>query len=140
MARSIQQPLSTRRVGVTANQDNIYVEAVARRVAELIHREGTSPSQRLVDAATLAIELGVERSWIYEHAAVLRPIRLGNGPKARLRFDPHVVRKLLAADAAATNHRDTSDGDRYPSRSSQRAPRRRRPVVGQVLAVRPQRK
>jgi len=141
MARSIQQPLSTSRLGVGATQDDgVYVEALARRVAELIHREATSPIQRLVDAATLAIELGVERSWVYEHAVALQPIRLGDGPKARLRFDPQVVRKLLAADAAATSRRDPSEGGRHSSRPGQHAPRHRRPVVGQVLAVRPRRK
>ena len=47
---------------------------------------GTPPPVRLVDAATLARALGVERSWVYAHAKELHAIRLG-GKHGRLRFD-----------------------------------------------------
>ncbi|HTC60560.1 MAG TPA: hypothetical protein VK691_10650 [Solirubrobacteraceae bacterium] len=67
--------------------DNAHVEALAKRVVELLRADDpVSAARRLVDAATLAAELGVERSWVYEHANELHPIRLGTGPKARLRF------------------------------------------------------
>ena len=42
----------------------------------------------LVTAAELARLLGVGRSFVYDHAAELGAVRLGAGPKARLRFDP----------------------------------------------------
>jgi hypothetical protein len=49
----------------------------------------------LVDAATVAEYLAVERSWVYEHAAELRARRLGLGPKARLRFSLEDVDRAL---------------------------------------------
>jgi excisionase family DNA binding protein len=42
---------------------------------------------RLLTPAELAEYLSVERSYVYEHASELGAIRLGTGPKARLRFD-----------------------------------------------------
>jgi hypothetical protein len=73
------------------------VEAVAQRVVELLHTESHSPlGLRLVDAATLAAELGVERSWVYAHRAELGAIQLGSGSKPRLRFDVNMARELLA--------------------------------------------
>lgn len=70
------------------------VEAIARRVVELLQEAEQAGPVKLTDAATLASELGVERDWIYEHAEELGAIRLG-GPRGRLRFDRDVVRERL---------------------------------------------
>lgn len=51
----------------------------------------------LLTASELARRLGVSRSWVYQHARELGAITLGDGPRARLRFD---LRKALAALAA----------------------------------------
>ena len=67
------------------------VEAIARRVAELVGHVS-----RLVDAHTVAAELQVERDWVYAHANELGAVRLGNGSKARLRFDMRHVRARVA--------------------------------------------
>ncbi len=67
------------------------IEAIARRVAELVGR----PSG-LVDAQDVADDLKVERDWVYAHARELGAVRLGDGPKARLRFDLQRVRDGLA--------------------------------------------
>jgi hypothetical protein len=75
-------------------------------VVELIRAEGHSPSgRRLVDAATLARELGVERSWVYAHRAELGAIQLGSGSKPRLRFDVETARGLLARSINKESHR-----------------------------------
>jgi hypothetical protein len=84
--------------------DEHDIQRIAERVVELLAaREQTPPSagaagsvlvhQRaapepsgLVDAATLAQALGVDRGWVYAHAEQLGGIRLG-GPQGRLRFD-----------------------------------------------------
>jgi hypothetical protein len=58
-------------------------ELVAERVAELT--PGALPA-RLLTAREVAERLGVEREWVYEHAAQLRARRLGGGSKPRLRF------------------------------------------------------
>lgn len=46
------------------------------------------PSGDLVTAAKLAELLGVRREYIYANADRLGAVRLGTGPRARLRFDP----------------------------------------------------
>ncbi|MCL2420215.1 MAG: hypothetical protein FWD04_13065 [Conexibacteraceae bacterium] len=67
------------------------VEAIAQRVVELAGQRS-----RLVDAQTVAAALDVHRVWVYAHARELGVMRLGTGPKARLRFDLGVVRERLA--------------------------------------------
>lgn len=71
------------------------IELIARRVVELLRELPPGPPPRLVDAAELAHELGVERDWIYAHAAALGAIRLGS-PRGRMRFDIAAVRARLA--------------------------------------------
>lgn len=78
-----------------AVKDTQLVEAIARRVVELLRDEQPQRTAGLVDAAALARELGVERDWVYSHAADLGAIRLG-GPHGRLRFDLEIVRERLA--------------------------------------------
>jgi plasmid replication initiation protein len=70
------------------------VEAIAQRVAELLGAGAEAPV-RYVDATHLARLLGVERAWVYAHAAQLGGVRLG-GPRGRLRFDLEHVRRVLA--------------------------------------------
>jgi hypothetical protein len=71
-------------VGLPANADDL-VEAVARRVVELLRGESSAP--QFVTAAELARLLSLERGWVYAHANELGAIRLGAGPRSRLRFD-----------------------------------------------------
>jgi len=70
------------------------VEEIARRVVALLERRGLG-KRELVDAAELARCFGIERSWIYTHAIELGAIKLGNGAKPRLRFDPEVAARVL---------------------------------------------
>lgn len=59
----------------------------------------------MLTARQVAARFNVERSWVYAHADELGVVRLGRGPRPRLRFDPAVVAQhLLArpARAAAT--------------------------------------
>ncbi|WP_270006583.1 hypothetical protein [Solirubrobacter deserti] len=69
-------------------------------MVELLLRQGVAPG-RYVDAATLACTLGVERDWVYARAAQLGAVRLGDGPRARLRFDLEQVRATLADAGSA---------------------------------------
>jgi hypothetical protein len=69
------------------------IEAVAARVADLL-RAGHA-SADLVDANEIARRFGVSRDFVYEHADDLGAVRLGGGPKARLRFDPAKVGRTL---------------------------------------------
>ncbi|MBW8060731.1 MAG: hypothetical protein FVQ78_10540 [Solirubrobacterales bacterium] len=70
------------------------VEAIARRAVELLEQRGLQ-QRELVDAAELARRFGIERSWVYTHAIELGAVKLGSGPKPRLRFDPQIAARVL---------------------------------------------
>ena len=97
--------------------DPVAVEAVARKVVELLEQRGVQ-KRALVDAAELARLFGIERSWVYSHAIELGVVKLGDGPKPRLRFDPEVAARVLrrVGDGSAANP---------PARSGERADRPR---------------
>ena len=84
----------------SAEPDSALVEAIARRVAELLDPGTGKAPATLVDASAVARELGVERDWVYSHATALGAIRLG-GPRGRLRFDLSTVRERLGGVDAA---------------------------------------
>jgi hypothetical protein len=92
--------------------DPSSIDAVARRMLALLRAEGaigaTSTAQaELLTAADIARRHGVDRSWVYANADRLGAVRLGDGPKPRLRFDPERVRAALDA-------RSPSEGSRNP--------------------------
>jgi hypothetical protein len=91
------------------------IDAIARRVVELLERRGLQ-RRELVDAAELAKRLGIERSWVYSHAIELGAVKLGSGAKPRLRFDPEVAARVLqkVGEGAAADP---------PPRSGERADR-----------------
>jgi hypothetical protein len=59
--------------------------------------ERQAARQRWVDAGAVSVHLGVERSYVYEHADELRAARLGDGPRARLRFRLELVDEAVAS-------------------------------------------
>jgi hypothetical protein len=89
------------------------IEAVALRVAALL--QGNPGSAELVDAAEIARRFGVSRDFVYDHADDLGVVRLGEGPRARLRFDPTWVRRQLGTVATPP-----SPKTRPPQRHSER--------------------
>lgn len=87
------------------------VEAIARRLAELLHEPaGAQAPQRLVSAADVAETWGVNRSWVYTHAEQLGARRLGAGERPRLRFDPEEVAERIGA----LTGREGGDSGRSP--------------------------
>ncbi|MBX5443242.1 MAG: helix-turn-helix domain-containing protein [Solirubrobacteraceae bacterium] len=87
---------------VSATLDPHFVEAVARRVLELLDSEDSNSARTRTEAslltvAELAARYGVSRSWVYAHQRELGAMRLGSGPRARLRFDSKVVADAIAA-------------------------------------------
>jgi predicted DNA-binding transcriptional regulator AlpA len=50
--------------------------------------EPRSKPDSLLNARQVAERLGVSRDWVYEHATELGAIRIGRGPRPRLRFPP----------------------------------------------------
>ena len=102
--------------------DPSFVDAVARRVVELLREEGAVSREgpRLLTVAAVSQEFGVSTDWLYANAGRLGAIRLGSGPRARLRFDRATIADRIATVA--------SHASRY--RSSQRGKRRRRTREG----------
>ncbi|HUB99070.1 MAG TPA: hypothetical protein VMS11_04525 [Solirubrobacterales bacterium] len=93
------------------------VEAIARRVVVLLEERGLR-QRELIGAAELARRLGVDRSWVYSHAIELGAVKLGDGPRARLRFDLEIAERALRRG-------DEVPAADPPARSGERADRRR---------------
>ena len=105
---------------------------------DAVPRNAARTREPLIDAATLAIELGVSRAFVYEHAAALGALKLGGGPRARLRFDPVAARDalacysgersqaLIASAGAGSEPKAASRGGRRPLRRPELLPDRPR--------------
>ncbi len=109
--------------------DPSLVDAVARRVVELLREEGAVSREgpRLLTVAAVSQEFGVSTDWVYANAGPLGAIRLGSGPRARLRFDRATIADRIAkvASHAARDRsslrgrrrrgtREGADGDLLP--------------------------
>jgi hypothetical protein len=82
--------------GKPTNLDDASVEAIARRVCELLGETRPSSSEPLVITADeLARRLRRKRAWVYANADQLGVLRLGEGPRPRLMFDPAQVEDRL---------------------------------------------
>ncbi len=80
---------------LTAGDVEAIADAIAERVAEIVGAR--SMTFGLVDARELAEQLGVSIDFVYAHATELGAMRLGSGPKARIRFDLDEARRALEA-------------------------------------------
>jgi hypothetical protein len=101
----------------SGDADPGFVDAVARRVVELLCEEGVVSREgpRLLTVAAVSQEFGVSTDWLYANARRLGAIRLGPGPRARLRFDRVTIADRIAKVASHASW----------DRSSQRVKRRR---------------
>ena len=108
--------------------DPSFVDAVARRVVELLREEGAVSREgpRLLTVAAVSQEFGVSTDWVYANARRLGAIRLGSGPRARLRFDRATIADRIAKVAShccsgplvaarQATARDAGAGGRRPS-------------------------
>lgn len=88
------------------------IEQIATRVATLVHRQQQQQQEQergqtkqelgMVTVSQLATYLKLNPAWVYEHADELGAIRIGNGPKARIRFDFQTAKAALAQHHKAT--------------------------------------
>ena len=85
-------------VGGPVRLDADSIDAIARRVADILRSEALPTPEQLVTATDVAARFGVSRTWVYDNAERLGAIRLGTGSKARLRFDPRRVGELIQAE------------------------------------------
>jgi hypothetical protein len=84
---------------VVVRLDCETIDLLADRLAErLTHQPDDEPQEtgRKLSAAQVAARWGVERAWVYAHAEQLGALRLGTGPRPRLRFDPVRVAEYLS--------------------------------------------
>lgn len=91
-----------------------------------------NPTQSLVDASVLAGFLGVSRAYVYEHSDELGAVRLGAGPRARLRFNPDLALERLTACTAGGASDAPRSGMVEPKR-----PRRQRQRLGSGVELLP---
>lgn len=82
--------------------------------------------QALLTAAEVAARFGLSRDWVYEHASDLGVVRLGHGPRPRLRFNAETV---AAALTRCTTH-GRSEPEENRAAPGQRWGRRTREVAG----------
>jgi hypothetical protein len=110
---------------VALGDDAQLVDAIARRVVELLEgtraraevaRPASDTGRACLTVSQVAARYRVSRSWVYAHQRQLGAMRLGDGPRARLRFDPKVV-----ADAITAFDRDQRPAE--PPQPHRRQPR-----------------
>ena len=104
--------------------DPASIDAIARHVVEILRGESLADTCTPLTAAEVASRFGVSRSWVYENAERLGAIRLGDGARPRLRFDPARVREVLDGGrrakptprASGNSNRWVAAGDLIPIR------------------------
>jgi hypothetical protein len=110
---------------LTDSDVEAIADATARRLAELV---GTGPTTfRLVDARQLARDLDVSLDYVCAHATELGAMRLGFGPKARIRFDLDRAREALVTRTERSNGRRGRQGTLRTTELSSRRPRASQP-------------
>jgi hypothetical protein len=117
-----------RAAGAGQLSEERLVEAVASRILEFLQPvlealADRAPSGALVDASTLAQQLGVSRQFVYEHAEELGVLRLGARCRPTLRFDLEAaqrIRQRTADDRSQPLVRPRPTAERRPRLSAPR--------------------
>ena len=114
--------------------DEGQLEELARLVADRLagQLEQRRADGGLVTAGELAERLGVDRDFVYEHATRLGAVRLGAGPKARLRFDLGEAEKAITC----LSSRGSQAPDPAPALASRPRRRRRSGTTVDLLPIR----
>jgi hypothetical protein len=113
-------------VQLSEEQLDALADRLAARLAPMLRAPEPTRAAGMVDAAELAAELRVSRTWVYAHRGDLGAVRLG-GPNGRLRFD-------LQAARAAAGRIEAHEPPPPPPKRSRRP--RRAPTAGRVLRSR----
>ena len=90
---ALESPQPKPAVSLSAGDVEAIAEATARKLVELVADRGKTFG--LVGPRELAEGLGVSLDYVYAHATELGAMRLGSGPKARIRFDLDGARRAL---------------------------------------------
>jgi hypothetical protein len=70
-------------------------DRIARRVVEVLREEERPARAGLLRTKEAALLLGVDAEWVRAHRVALGAVRLGDGPKARLRFPREAIDAYL---------------------------------------------
>jgi hypothetical protein len=91
-------------------------DMVASRVLDAL---GESAVPKLIDAQTVGRQFGISPDWVRGNADRLGAVRLGEGPRPRLRFDPAVVAERLNARSGGgrSNGSEMAPDRQVPRRS-----------------------
>jgi hypothetical protein len=98
-----------------------FIDAVARRVVQLgvgADSDKQQPDGELLTVSEVARRLNVSPQWVYAHKRDLGVIRLGDGPKARLRF--HLAAVLTELDRRSASRRSDGNGAGEPRKRTRR--------------------
>jgi hypothetical protein len=87
----------------------------------------------LLTPAELAAWLSVDRSYVYAHAEELGVLRLGTGPRARLRFDREEVARRLST---CSKGRESNSPDPAQDAGKRRRRRKSLGTGGELLPIR----
>jgi hypothetical protein len=101
--------------------DVVTMEALADLIVEKLDERERS-RQSWVTADVVASHLSVDIGYVYEHATELGAVRLGDGPKARLRFRLDLVDEAVGGTTACPAVRASN----VPGSGTVEAKRRRR--------------
>lgn len=103
-AQPLDQPLATPERLAQMIGENLDYDELADKVADRLRRfipdlVAAVPAEPagLVDASEISLMLGKKPGWVYRHKDHLGVVRLGNGPRPRLGFNPDLVMARLAA-------------------------------------------
>lgn len=93
-----------------------FAEVIAERVVEMLEQRDRRRVGAFATAADVAERLQVRKSWVYANQHRLGVIRLGDGPKARLRFDLEEATRTIQEDSSKDPV--ASRGRLHPGRTS----------------------
>lgn len=80
--------------------DNVDADLIARRVVDALRDEERPLTRGLLKTEEAARLLGVDAEWVRANRVALRAVKLGDGPKAHLRFPREAIDAYLAARKA----------------------------------------
>lgn len=112
------------------------LELLAELVASKIESRATARAG-WVGADVVAGHLGVTPDYVYEHADELRAVRLGDGPRGRLRFRLELVDQALAGATASEGGRGSQAADARGNAAIERRWRPASAASAHSLPVRP---
>jgi hypothetical protein len=112
--------------------DSVDADLIARRVVEVLREEERPMNRGLLRTEEAARLLGVDAEWVRAHRVALGAVKLGDGPKARLRFPREAIDAYLAGHKVGA-----SVTSQEQPMSSPRASRRRRGSAPSLPATGP---